>query len=79
MLCSDELWVIRITLICCKASASKNLFEKLGFLIVDYSVDFKVDKVGIRTLMDYLPDADSFQLLNTAYRELIGRFIYLLV
>ncbi|WP_026751206.1 YdcF family protein [Sediminibacterium sp. C3] len=58
---------------------SKMLFAKQGFWVVDYSVDFKVDRVSKRTFIDYLPDADSFRLLNSAYRELIGRFIYLLV
>lgn len=58
---------------------SKRLFEKQGFFVNDYSVDFKVDRISERTFMSYLPDADSFRLLNTAYRELIGRFIYLLV
>lgn len=55
---------------------SKMLFEKQGFLVVDYSVDFKVDRISNRKFMDYLPDADSFRLMNTAYRELIGRVVY---
>lgn len=55
---------------------SKRLFEKQGFSVVDYSVDFKVDRISKRTFMCYLPDADSFRLLNTAYREIIGRLIY---
>ncbi|MEO0064678.1 MAG: hypothetical protein RI983_4 [Bacteroidota bacterium] len=55
---------------------SKRLFEKQGFLVLDYSVDFKVDIISERTLMSYLPDADSFRLLNTGYKELIGRLFY---
>ena len=55
---------------------SKMLFEKQGFLVLEYQVDFKVDKISKQIFMNSLPDADSFRLFNTGFRELIGRFIY---
>lgn len=60
-------------------SRSKMLFENKGFHVVTYAVDIKVDRISKSVLMSYLPDADSFRLLNIAYREIIGRFIYSLV
>lgn len=58
---------------------SKRLFEKQGFYIIPYKVDWKVDKLNSITVMDLLPNADSFRLSNIAFREIIGRLIYLLV
>lgn len=55
---------------------SQRLFEKQGFEAIPYKVDWKVDKLNSITIMDFLPDADSFRLFNTGYRELIGRIIY---
>jgi uncharacterized SAM-binding protein YcdF (DUF218 family) len=55
---------------------AKQNFESQDFIVQTYKVDFKVDQLNGLTLMDFLPDADSFRLLNTGYRELIGRVIY---
>lgn len=57
---------------------SQRLFEKQGFEVIPYKVDWKVDKLNSITIMDFLPDADSFRLFNTGYREIIGRVIYTL-
>jgi uncharacterized SAM-binding protein YcdF (DUF218 family) len=51
-------------------------FESQDFIVQPFKVDYKVDQLNGVTLMDFLPDADSFKLLNTGYRELIGRVIY---
>lgn len=55
---------------------AKQNFETQDFIVQPFKVDFKVDQLNGLTFMDFLPDADSFRLLNTGYRELIGRVIY---
>jgi uncharacterized SAM-binding protein YcdF (DUF218 family) len=55
---------------------AKQNFESQDFIVQPFKVDYKVDQLNGLTLMDFLPDADSFRLLNTGYRELIGRVIY---
>ena len=54
---------------------SKSLFEKQGFKVITYPVDSKVSLEG-RTIIDYLPEADSFKRSETGIRELIGRVFY---
>lgn len=56
---------------------SVQLFEKQELIVKPYRVDYKLDQLSGITFMDFLPDADSFRLLNTGYRELIGRLVYL--
>jgi len=51
---------------------SKSLFEKQGFSVTTFPVDSKVKLEG-RTIIDYLPEGDSFKKSETAIRELIGR------
>lgn len=58
---------------------SQRLFEEQGFHVIPYKVDWKVNKLNSNTVMDFLPDAYSFRLFNTGYREIIGRLIYFLV
>ncbi|MDO8997160.1 MAG: YdcF family protein [Sediminibacterium sp.] len=55
---------------------AKQNFESQDFIVQPFRVDYKVDQLNGLTFMDFLPDADSFRLLNTGYRELIGRVIY---
>lgn len=55
---------------------SVQLFENQELIVKPYRVDYKLDQLSSVTFMDFLPDADSFRLLNTGYRELIGRVIY---
>lgn len=55
---------------------AKQNFESQDFIVQPFKVDYKVDQLNGLTFMDFLPDADSFRLLNTGYRELIGRVIY---
>jgi uncharacterized SAM-binding protein YcdF (DUF218 family) len=54
---------------------SKSLFEKQGFEITTYPVDSKVS-FEATTIIDYLPEGDSFKKSETAMRELIGRLFY---
>ncbi|WP_438946089.1 YdcF family protein [Sediminibacterium sp.] len=55
---------------------SKKIFETEDFIVQPFKVDYKVDQLNGLTFMDFLPDAESFRLLNMGYRELIGRVIY---
>lgn len=55
---------------------SKKIFETQDFIVQPFKVDYKVDQLNGISVKDFLPDADSFRLLNTGYRELIGRVIY---
>jgi len=54
---------------------AKQLFEKQEFNVITYPVDSKVD-VGQKTVLDYLPNAESFKNSETGIRELIGRVFY---
>ena len=54
---------------------SRSLFEKQGFSVTTFPVDSKVTLEG-RTIIDYLPEGDSFKKSETAIRELIGRGFY---
>jgi uncharacterized SAM-binding protein YcdF (DUF218 family) len=57
---------------------SKKTFESKDFIVQPFKVDFKAEQLNKITLMDFLPDAESFRLLNLGYRELIGRVIYMI-
>jgi hypothetical protein len=54
---------------------AKSLFERQGFIVIAFPVDSKVSLEG-RTIIDYLPEADSFKRSETGIRELIGRLFY---
>ncbi len=51
------------------------LFERKGFVVYPYPVDFKVN-ASRTTLMDFLPDAHSLSLSDIAIREQIGLMYY---
>jgi len=54
---------------------SKSLFERQGFEVTTYPVDSKV-LFEATTIIDYLPEGDSFKKSEIAIRELIGRVFY---
>ena len=56
---------------------AKRLFEKQGFIVIPYKVDYKVAGNSKVTLMDLLPSAINLELTETGIRELIGRLFYL--
>ena len=56
---------------------AEKLFEKQGFTVSSFPVDSKVG-LGLTTILDYLPNADSFRNSETGIRELIGRAFYAL-
>jgi len=57
---------------------AKRLFEKQGFIVIPYKVDFKVAVNSIVNILDFLPSADNLQLTETGVREILGRLFYLI-
>lgn len=58
---------------------SVHLFEKAGFDVQPYPVDFKEDLIKQNTLLEFLPDPDALKNSSIAIRELIGRSYYQLL
>ena len=58
---------------------AKRLFEKQGFIVIPYKVDYKVGGNSIVTISDFLPSADNIHLTETGIREIIGRLFYLII
>ncbi len=56
---------------------AKRLFEKQGFIVSPYKVDYKVNRNNEIIAMDFLPDSESLKLTEAGIRELIGRIYYL--
>ena len=52
------------------------LFEKEGFEVALYPVDFKSLTTDSLTFMDYLPNAGSLAQTELGMRELMGRLFY---
>jgi uncharacterized SAM-binding protein YcdF (DUF218 family) len=57
---------------------AKKLFEKQGFIVIAYKVDYKTTRYNQVTLMDFLPSAGSVELTETGVREILGRLFYIL-
>jgi uncharacterized SAM-binding protein YcdF (DUF218 family) len=55
---------------------AKRLFEKQGFEVIPYKVDYKAFSNNITTFMDFLPSAGNLELSETGIREIIGRLLY---
>lgn len=55
---------------------AKKLFEKQGFNVVPYKIDFKTTRNKEIKLLDFLPSADYLRDTETGIRELIGRLYY---
>ena len=56
---------------------AQRLFEKQGFIVIPYKVDYKTAGESAITVMDFLPSAGNLELTETGIRELIGRLFYL--
>ena len=52
---------------------AQRLFEKQGFKVIPYKVDFKVGRNKEKVIMDFLPDVECIKLTETGVREIIGR------
>ena len=57
---------------------AKRLFEKQGFIVITYKVDYKASANNEVTFMDFLPSAVNLELTEIGIREIIGRIFYLL-
>ena len=55
---------------------AKRLFEKEGFEVIAYKVDYKTAGENVTTIMDFLPSAGSLAMTETGMREIIGRLYY---
>ena len=56
---------------------AKLLFEKQGFEVVPYKIDYKASGNNQVTFMDFLPSAINLELSEIGIREIIGRLFYL--
>jgi uncharacterized SAM-binding protein YcdF (DUF218 family) len=57
---------------------AKRLFEKQGFEVIPYKVDYKSERNNEITIIDFLPSADNLNITETGLRELLGRLFYLI-
>ena len=57
---------------------AKKLFEKQGFEVNPYKIDYKTSKDSNLTIMDFLPSAGNLAITETGIREIIGRLFYLI-
>ena len=54
---------------------AKFIFEKKGFNVFPYPVDFKSNN-NIITILDFIPSANSLSMSSFAFREMLGRIYY---
>ena len=57
---------------------AKRLFEKEGFEVNAYKVDYKTAWENVTTIMDFLPSAGNLAMTEGGIRELLGRIFYLI-
>lgn len=57
---------------------STTLFERAGFVVEPFAVDFQVSQAQRLNILDVLPDAAALKQTETALRELYGRAYYAL-
>ena len=57
---------------------AKRLFEKQGFVVIPYKVDYKSERNKKITIIDFMPSANNLRITETGIRELIGRILYTL-
>jgi len=58
---------------------AKTLFERAGFEVVPFAVDFQVSQAKELSVIDFLPNAEALKKTETAWRELYGRAYYALL
>jgi uncharacterized SAM-binding protein YcdF (DUF218 family) len=56
---------------------AKRLFEKQGFIVIPYKVDYKASGHMEIAFMDLFPNANNLELTEIGIREIIGRLFYL--
>ena len=52
---------------------AKRLFEKQGYIVIPYKVDFKSGRNKEIAILDFFPSADNLKTTETGIREIIGR------
>ena len=57
---------------------AKRLFEKQGFEVVPYKVDYKSGRNKEMTILEFLPNANNLKNIETGFRELLGRLFYII-
>jgi uncharacterized SAM-binding protein YcdF (DUF218 family) len=57
---------------------AKRLFEKQGFIVIPYKVDYKASRINTTTLIDFLPSAVNLESTEIGIREIIGRIYYII-
>ena len=55
---------------------AKMLFEKQGFEVVPYKVDYKTGRNKEMTILEFLPNANNLKNTETGLRKIIGRILY---
>jgi uncharacterized SAM-binding protein YcdF (DUF218 family) len=55
---------------------AKRLFEKKGFDVIPYKVDYRTAGNSRITVMNFLPSAGNLGMTESGMREIIGRFFY---
>jgi uncharacterized SAM-binding protein YcdF (DUF218 family) len=56
---------------------AQRLFEKQGFIVISYKVDYKTAGESAITVIDFLPSAKNLGMTEIGIREIIGRLFYL--
>ncbi len=56
---------------------AKKIFERQGFIVIPYKVDYKVSRNNKIVVMDFLPDAQCLEQTETGCREILGRIFYI--
>jgi uncharacterized SAM-binding protein YcdF (DUF218 family) len=57
---------------------AQRLFEKQGFIVIPYKVDYKAAGNNQVTFIDFLPSALNLESLEIGIREIIGRIYYII-
>jgi len=57
---------------------AKKLFEKQGFIVIPYKVDYRAAGNRKITLIDFIPSANNLKVTETGIREIVGRTFYLI-
>ena len=55
---------------------AKRLFEKQGFEVIPFKVDYKSDRNKEVTILDFFPSAENLKITETGIREIVGRLFY---
>ena len=56
---------------------AKRLFEKQGFIVIPYRVDYKSERNNKITIIDFLSSANNLELAEIGIREIFGKLFYL--